>query len=203
MTENFGYIDIILLAMLAGFIFLRLRNVLGKGADDIPIKPRFNENKDSFSINPTNLKKDKETFDKKDFIKGAEAAYEMIIGAFAKGDKNSLKPLLTENLYSEFSKIIDERKTKQITSELTFIGIKETKIAKIDKEDTHYKIKTKFTSEIVNCLKNNSGMVIEGDPEKIKTVTDVWIFEKDLKDKNPTWYLTELSSDGDEKETKH
>ena len=108
-----------------------------------------------------------------------------------------------KNLYSEFSKIIDERKTKQITSELTFIGIKETKIAKIDKKDTHYKIKTKFTSEIVNCLKNNSGMIIEGDPEKIKTVTDVWIFEKDLKDKNPTWYLTELSSDGDEKETKH
>ena len=54
MTENFGYIDIILLAMLAGFIFLRFRNVLGKGADDIPIKPRFNESKESFSINPTN-----------------------------------------------------------------------------------------------------------------------------------------------------
>ena len=127
----------------------------------------------------------------------------MIIDAFAKGDKSSLKPLLTQNLFNEFSKIIDERKSKQIISELTFIGIKETKIENIDKKDTHYKIKTKFVSEIVNCLKNNSGMVIEGDPEKIKTVTDVWIFEKNLKDKNPTWYLTELSSDASKEKTKH
>jgi len=202
MTENFGYIDIILLAMLAGFIFLRLRNVLGKGADDIPIKPRFNQDKENFSINPQNIKKKSESFDETTFKKGAEAAYEMIIDAFAKGDKSSLKPLLTQNLFNEFSKIIDERKSKQIISELTFIGIKETKIENIDKKDTHYKIKTKFVSEIVNCLKNNSGMVIEGDPEKIKTVTDVWIFEKNLKDKNPTWYLTELSSDASKEKTK-
>lgn len=204
MSENFGYIDIILLAIMAGFILLRLRGTLGKGADNMPMKARFTQAQSNEEfVKPTTveeLKTDPTKFDEKTFSKGAEAAYEMIINAFARGDKKTLKPLLTKDLYKGFEDIIKERETKKITSEMTFIGIKETKILDINSQGTYYKVKTKFVSEIVNALKNEKGEVIEGDPEKIKLVTDVWVFEKDLKNSNPTWYLTELSS---EEETKH
>ena len=103
-------------------------------------------------------------------------------------------------MFKSFEGILKERTDKKITSEMTFIGIKETKILDINSQGTFYKVKTKFISEVVNCLKNEKGEVIEGDPQQTKTVTDVWVFEKDLKNNNPTWYLTELSS---EEETKH
>ena len=207
MSENFGYIDIILLAIMAGFILLRLRSTLGKGADNMPMKARFtqsstNEVKQEFDksvLEEENLK-DPLKFDEKTFIKGAEAAYEMIINAFANSERKTLRQLLSKDLFKNFDSVIKEREEKKIKSEMTFIGIKETKILDIDQKDTLYKVKTKFVSEIINCLKKDNGEIIEGDPENIKLVTDVWIFEKDLKSNDPTWYLTELSS---EEETKH
>ncbi len=204
MSENFGYIDIILLAIMAGFILLRLRSTLGKGADNMPMKARFTQsqpNEDFVKpIIQDEIKPDPTKFDETTFIKGAEAAYEIIINAFANGDRKTLKPLLTKELYKSFDDVIKERAEKNITSEMTFIGIKELKVLNVNSEGSLYKVKTKIVSEIVNCLKNDKGEVIEGDPEKIKLVTDVWVFEKDLKNNNPTWYLTELSS---EEETKH
>ena len=207
MSENFGYIDIILLAIMAGFILLRLRSTLGKGADNMPMKARFtqsstNEPKQEFDksvLEEENLK-DPLKFDEKTFIKGAEAAYEMIINAFANSERKTLRQLLTKDLFKNFDSVIKEREEKKIKSEMTFIGIKETKILDIDQKDTLYKVKTKFVSEIINCLKKDNGEIIEGDPGNIKLVTDVWIFEKDLKSNDPTWYLIELSS---EEETKH
>ena len=108
MSENFGFIDIILLAMIAGFIFLRLRNVLGKGADNFPVKPNFaNKSRDDFSfVKEVRAESNKPVFDEASFKKGAEYAYEMIINAFAKGDKQSLKPLLTKKLYRYFGRKI-------------------------------------------------------------------------------------------------
>ena len=170
----------------------------------MPMKARFTQaqsNKEfTKPIIEDEIKQDTTNFDEKIFIKGAEAAYEIIINAFAKGDRKTLKPLLTKDLYKNLESVIKERESKKITSQMTFIGIKETKILDIDNKDTFYKVKTKFVSEIVNCLKNDKGEVIEGNHEEIKLVTDVWVFEKDLKNNDPTWYLTELSS---EEETKH
>ena len=204
MSENFGYIDIILLAVMAGFILLRLRSTLGKGADNMPMKARFTQTQSNEEFVKSgkvqDVKTDPTKFDEKEFSKGAEAAYEMIINAFAQGDKKLLKSLLTKDLFKSFEGILKERTDKKITSEMTFIGIKETKILDINSQGTFYKVKTKFISEVVNCLKNEKGEVIEGDPQQTKIVTDVWVFEKDLKNNNPTWYLTELSS---EEETKH
>ena len=129
----------------------------------------------------------------------------MIINAFAKGDKQSLKPLLTKKLYLDFEKIIDDRNEKKLTSSLTFIGIEKMSIDKVSNVDTKYKVTARFISQIINCLKNEKGEVVEGDEEKTKTTTDVWSFERDLKDSDPTWYLTELSAETEnsEKETKH
>tara|TARA_B100000035_G_scaffold306378_1_gene308354 strand:+ start:428 stop:1042 length:615 start_codon:yes stop_codon:yes gene_type:complete len=204
MSENFGYIDIILLAIMAGFILLRLRSTLGKGADNMPMKARFTQTQSNEefvkSTSEDEAKHDEGKFNEKTFTKGAEAAYEMIINAFARGDRKTLKPLLTKDLFKSFDEVIKERADKKITSEMTFIGVKETKVLNVKVEGSVHSVKTKFVSEIVNCLKNEKGAVLEGDPEQIKLVTDVWVFRKDLKSNDPTWYLTELSS---EEETKH
>lgn len=204
MSENFGYIDIILLAIMAGFILLRLRSTLGKGADNMPMKARFTQTQANEEFVKTTVndepKQDESKFNEKTFVKGAEAAYEIIINAFAQSDRKTLKPLLTKDLYKKFDDVIKERSVKKITSDMTFIGIKETKVLDVNVVGSVNKVKTKFVSEIVNCLKNDKGEVIEGNPEQIKLVTDVWVFQKDLKSNDPTWYLTELSS---EEETKH
>ena len=204
MSENFGYIDIILLAIMAGFILLRLRSTLGKGADNMPMKARFTQTQSNEEFVKKTVndepKQDENKFNEKTFIKGAEAAYEIIINAFAQSDRKILKPLLTKDLYKSFDDVIKERSVKKITSDMTFIGIKETKVLDVNVVGSVHKVKSKFVSEIVNCLKNDKGEVIEGNPEQIKLVTDVWVFQKDLKSNDPTWYLTELSS---EEETKH
>ena len=204
MSENFGYIDIILLAIMAGFILLRLRSTLGKGADNMPMKARFTQTQTNEEFVKTTVndepKQDESKFNEQTFVKGAEAAYEIIINAFAQSDRKTLKPLLTKDLYKSFDDVIKERSVKKITSDMTLIGIKETKVLDVNVVGSVHKVKTKFVSEIVNCLKNDKGEVIEGNPEQIKLVTDVWVFQKDLKSSDPTWYLTELSS---EEETKH
>ena len=204
MSENFGYIDIILLAIMAGFILLRLRSTLGKGADNMPMQARFTHTQATEEFVKTTVndepKPDESKFNEQTFVKGAEAAYEIIINAFAQSDRKTLKPLLTKDLYKSFDDVIKERSVKKITSDMTFIGIKETKVLDVNVVGSVHKVKTKFVSEIVNCLKNDKGEVIEGNPEQIKLVTDVWVFQKDLKSNDPTWYLTELSS---EEETKH
>ncbi len=113
MSENFGYIDIILLAVMAGFILLRLRSTLGKGADNMPMKARFTQSQNNEEFVKTTLqdepKQDESKFNEKIFIKGAEAAYEMIINAFASGDRKTLKPLLTKDLFKSFDDVIKER----------------------------------------------------------------------------------------------
>ena len=145
------------------------------------------------------------TFDEASFEKGAEYAYEMIINSFASGDKATLKTLLTQKLYEDFVKIIDERNTKKLKSDLTFIGIQKFSIDHVHNVGTKYKVTARFISQIITCLRNEKNEVIEGDPEKTKTTTDIWSFEKDLKSKDPTWYLTELSAEKESsgKETKH
>ena len=132
MSENFGYIDIILLAIMAGFILLRLRSTLGKGADNMPMKARFTQTQANEEFVKTTVndepKQDESKFNEQTFVKGAEAAYEIIINAFAQSDRKTLKPLLTKDLYKSFDDVIKERSVKKITSEMTFIGIKETKV---------------------------------------------------------------------------
>ena len=129
MSNQFGFIDIILLAALAGFIILRLRNILGRktGHQGKPITSHFpkamevlKDIENNQAIKEGNV--DEEA--KKQFLKGAEVAYEQIITYFAKGDKKSLKGLLGKGLFQDFSEVIDERKKKEFKYETTFIGLK-------------------------------------------------------------------------------
>ena len=198
MSNQFGFIDIILLAMFAGFIILRLRNILGRktGHQEKPMNRYFPKGMEALkdienneAIKTGNV--DEEA--KKNFLKGANIAYEQIITSFAKGDKKSLKSLLGKGLFNDFSEVIDERKKKELKYETTFIGIKSSKILEFKKIENIYKVTVNFVSEIITCVKDKNNQVIEGNPDTIKTVNDVWKFSKNMWSQNPTWYLVETS----------
>ena len=130
---------------------------------------------------------------KKQFLKGAHIAYEQIVTSFAKGDKKSLKELLSKSLFSTFSEVIDERKKKELQYETTFIGIKSSKILEFNKIENIYKVTVNFVSEIITCVKDKNNKIIEGNPDTIKTVSDVWKFSKNMWSQDPTWYLVDTS----------
>jgi predicted lipid-binding transport protein (Tim44 family) len=200
MSNNFGSIDIILLAMIAGFIILRLRSILGKktGHEDEVFKGFAEKKFESFK--KETLKKEKapetslEGSKKKDFLEGAEIAYESIITSFAKGDQKKLKPLLSQSMYSNFEEAIVQRNRENITSELTFIGMKESQLEKFEKIKNEFYATVKFVSEIISIKKDKDNKIIEGNPDKIKIVTDHWKFSKNSSSQSPNWFLSEIIS---------
>ena len=199
MSGNFGYIDIILLGMIAGFIILRLRNILGRKTGHEPkIYSGFAERK--FNVPNNNLKSFKENLEvlegneKKEFIKGAEIAYETILTSFAAGDVDKLKNLLTVDMASNFEQAIKARNKENIKSEFTFIGIKESNVEKYEKIKNELFASVKFVSEVISVKKDKDNNVIEGNPDKIKTVTDYWKFTRNILKKGPNWYLSEIVS---------
>ena len=196
MNSGFEYIDIILLAMIAGFVVLRLRGILGRriGHEKKIIGNSFNtkstqkdEEKKVVNLNSNTL----DDAMKEQFIKGAKVAYETIVTSFAKGDKNSLKPLLNKEIYKNFSDEIDHRRKENLKSELTFVGVKSAEIKNFEKKDNIYIFTVNFVSEIITCKKDKDNKVIEGNPDLIKTVNDVWKFSKNMWSSNPNWYLVE------------
>ena len=199
MSSNFGFIDIILLAMIAGFIILRLRNILGrKTGHEGKVSSVFDEKKYSKFEPEVNidlpLQESKKDYDEKFFLKGAEIAYESILISFAKGEKAKLKKLLTKDMFANFDQAIDNRNKENIKSELTFIGVKESKVEKFEKIKSDFVATVKIVCEIISVKKDKEGNVIEGNPDRIKTVTDHWNFTKDASSDNPNWFLAEIIS---------
>ena len=200
MSNNFGYIDIILLAMIAGFIILRLRSILGKktGHEEkiySGYSEKFQDFKKQKTQSPPTILKDKlEGENKRQFLKGAELAYETIITAFAKGDQKKLKSLLTSDMASSFEEAIKQRQNNNIKSEITFIGIKETNLEKFERVKNNFFATVKFVSEIISVKRDKDNKIIEGNPDKIKIVTDHWKFSKNIFSKDPNWYLADIVS---------
>ena len=198
MSSHFGFIDIILLAMFAGFIILRLRNILGRrtGHQRKPMGnyfPKGTEVLKDIENNEAIKTGNVDDATKEKFLKGAEIAYEQIITSFAKGDKKSLKRLLEKQMFTRFSEVIDERKNKKLKYETIFIGLKSSKILEFKKIENLYKVSVNFVSEIITCVKDKNDQIIEGNPDTIKTVNDVWKFSKNMWSQDPTWYLVETS----------
>jgi len=199
MSSNFGYIDIILLGMIAGFIILRLRSILGrKTGHEAKIYPNFAEKK--FNVPNNDVKKFKQNHEtlegqeKEDFLKGAEIAYESILTAFAEGDNKKLKSLLTPDMANNFEQAISVRNKEKIKSEFTFIGIKESNVEKYEKIRNELFASVKFVSEVISVKKDKDGKIMEGHPDRIKQVTDYWKFSKNILKKGPNWYLSEIVS---------
>ena len=199
MSNNFGFIDIILLGMIAGFIILRLRNILGKKtghegkSSSVFDEKKYTQFKPEIK-NKQILKDVLEGNEKKEFLKGAEIAYENIITSFAKGEKEKLKKLLTKEIYINFEQAINHREKENIKSELTFIGIKESNVEKFEKINNEFVATVKIICEIISVKKDKDETIIEGNPDKIKTVTDYWKYSKSISSKNPNWFLSEIVS---------
>ena len=196
MNSSFEYLDIILLAIIAGFIILRLRGILGRrtGHEKKDFGDLFGKKaaQSGSEKKVVNLSPDKlDDAAKEQFIKGAKEAYEMIITSFAEGDKKALKPLLNKKIFQNFSDEIDYRKKENLKSELTFVGVKSAEIKNFEKKDNNYTFTVNFVSEIITCKKDKNNNVIEGSPDIIKTVKDVWKFSKNMWSSNPNWYLVE------------
>jgi len=199
MNSNFEYLDIIILIMIAGFVILRLRGILGRrtGHEKKNSNDLFAKNSIRKATNDKEEHLDSNNFNdaaKEQFIKGAKIAYETIITSFAKGDKAALKPLVNKEIYQNFSDVIDQRKKENLKSELTFIGVKAAKIQNFEKKDNIYTFTVNFVSEIITCKKNKDNKVIEGNPDEIKIVKDIWKFSKNMWNQSPNWYLVETQA---------
>ena len=196
MNYSFEYIDIILLAMIAGFIFLRLRGILGKrtGFEGKP-PPQFQEILKNVDIK-TN-KDQNQTFDEnaqKDFLKGAKIAYETIITDFSDDDNKLIKskPLLSKKIQDQFNQALTERKNKGHFAEITFIGVNSADIKEHKKVNNFLQVTVDFVGEVITCIKDKDKNIISGDPKKIKKIYDTWVFSRDMRSNNPNWQLVDI-----------
>ena len=196
MNYSFEYIDIILLAMIAGFIFLRLRGILGKRTGfEGKAPPQFEE-----VLKNVNLEKNfkqPQTFDenaKKEFLNGAKIAYETIITDFSDNDNKitTSKPLLSDKIYNQFRDALRERNSKGHSAEITFIGVNSAKIKEHKKVNSILQVTVDFVGEVITCIKDKEKKIISGDPEKIKKIYDTWVFSRDTKSNNPNWQLVDI-----------
>jgi len=193
MNYSFEYIDIILLAMIAGFIFLRLRGILGKRTGfEGKAPPQFDKILKEAVVKQTQNKD--EVFDdeaQKEFLKGARIAYETIITDFSDNDNKitTSKPLLNKDIYNQFNEALKERSSKGYYAEITFIGINSAVIKEHKKVDKILNVTVDFIAEVITCIKDKNKKIISGDPEKIKKIYDTWIFSRDTTSANPNWQL--------------
>ncbi len=196
MSYSFEYIDIILLAMIAGFIFLRLRGILGKRTGFGGKEPaKFDQILKKVEPNKKNLLN--ENFDdeaKKEFLKGAEIAYETIITDFSDNDNKitTSKPLLSKDVNNQFESALKERNNKGHFAEITFIGVNSAKIKEHKKIGKVLNVTVDFIAEVITCIKDKNKNIISGDPEKIKKIYDTWVFSRDMTSSNPNWQLVNI-----------
>ncbi|MAV61942.1 MAG: translocase [Candidatus Pelagibacter sp.] len=195
MNNSFEYIDIILLAMIAGFIFLRLRGILGKRTGfEGKVSSDFSKNYTKNIIKKNFLNENFDDAAKEEFLKGAKIAYETIITDFASGNLKNIKMLLDKKIYTQFSEAVNERTEKGHISETTFIGINSAKIQKHEKKENVLEVTVEFVSEIISSLKDKEKNILSGDPKKIKTVQDCWKFSKDIRSSSPNWLLIDTQA---------
>ena len=196
MSYSFEYIDIILLAMIAGFIFLRLRGILGKRTGfEGKVPPQFQEVLKNVKLEKNN--KQNQNFDevaKKEFLNGAKIAYETIITDFSDNDNKltTSKSLLSKKIYDQFNDALKERNSKGHYAEITFIGINSAIIKDHKKTNSILQVTVDFVGEVITCIKDAEKKIISGDPEKIKKIYDTWVFSRDTRSSNPNWQLVDI-----------
>ena len=193
MSYSFEYIDIILLAMIAGFIFLRLRGILGKRTGFEGKAPKQFDRilKEAVTKQPTKINETFDENDQKEFLKGAKIAYETIITDFSDNDNKitTSKPLLNNEIYNQFNEALKERSARGHYAEITFIGINSAIIKEHKKLGKILNVTVEFIAEVITCIKDKDKKIISGDPEKIKKIYDTWVFSRDTTSVNPNWQL--------------
>ena len=181
--------------MIAGFIFLRLRGIMGKRTGFEGKAPSQFENViNNLHSEKKNIQKD--TFNEraqKEFLNGAKIAYETIITDFSDNDNKLIasKPLLSKKIYDQFNEALKERNNRGHYAEITFIGINSAKIKEHKRIDKILNVTVDFVSEIITCIKDKDKKIVSGDPEKVKKIYDTWVFSRDTRNNNPNWLLVD------------
>jgi len=217
MSGDAAYADIIILALVAGFVLLRLRSILGKHTDVPPLQEmpkeqththpsqeiippaeEVEENEEEFVVEGDSkelshrlkdMKKLDPGFRVSQFLEGARSAFEMVLEAYSNEDKKTLKILLSADIYQDFIEALKARKASGKREETTLIAIQSADIAEVEIEQSTARITVKFNSEQVNLTRNEQDEIVEGDPSNIEVVTDEWTFERDLRSSDPNWKL--------------
>ncbi len=193
MSYSFEYIDIILLAMIAGFIFLRLRGILGKRTGfEGKTSSQFKEVLENIKVEQP--RKSNDVFDtaaQEEFLKGAKIAYETIITDFSDNDNKitTSRSLLNGQIYSQFNDALKERSSRGHFAEITFIGINSAEIKEHKKIGNILNVTVDFIAEVITCIRDKEKKIVSGDPEKIKKIYDTWVFSRDTTSVNPNWQL--------------
>ncbi len=203
MSEAFQYIDILILAIIAGIVLLRLRSVLGRRTGhEKTDKTSYNyetpqtsqeEKVIPIETNTSSSTREDGWFDNDDFLRGAANAYETIVTNFENGNKDALKSLLSDDVLNSFSSVIDERNSKNETVEFNFIGIEKSEIVHKDLKKNPMEVTVRFISEMITCIKNSKDEVVSGSLNQVQKITDVWTFEKVKDKKSSNWLLTATS----------
>jgi predicted lipid-binding transport protein (Tim44 family) len=225
--QGFQFFDVILLALLAGFIAFRLYTVLGRrtgherspddqlrlpdGARPNPKVPAAKDNVVSLperaapagaaATNATplsrallDIKLHDRSFDTEHFLSGARAAYEMIVTAFARGERDALRPLLSDELFDAFDKAIKSREAKKERVDFTFLSLKSARLTGAEMKGSTAEVTATFESEIMLAGYDPSGTLIEGDPKTPHSVTEVWTFARETRSSDPNWSLISTAS---------
>ena len=210
---------IVLIATVAGVILFRLYTVLGRrtGHERPPREPyglaRSNDNvvalpdrsaraealdqpADPVARGLMEIKLADRNFDDGHFLAGAKGAYEILVKAFAAGDRATLRPLLSDEVYAAFDGVIRERAAKHEKVDFTFVGFREAKIVHAALKRRTAELTVNFTAQYISATTDASGAVIEGDAKLVRTVNDVWTFNRDVKASDPNW--TFVANHGDD-----
>jgi predicted lipid-binding transport protein (Tim44 family) len=217
---NTQLLVIVAVAMVAGVILFRLYTVLGrrtgnererlsrfdstanKAADSIVALPDRNRLRgDASATRPLDdieqammdIKLADRTFETEHFVNGAKKAHELIVTAYAKGDRETLRPLLSDEVFDAFDHAIKDRQSRGETVKFTLVGYKDAKISHASLKGRTAEITLNFAVQFISSTSNASGAVIEGDPAAVRDVTDVWTFSRDLRGSDPNWTLVATS----------
>jgi len=212
---NSSLLQLLVLAAIAVFLILRLRNVLGtregfekpevtkpanerrgpaleviEGGPDLDITDHAEDGSDTAKA-LADMKRIDNTFHVGEFLGGAKGAYEMILMAFEKGDLSEVVPFMSEDVYEAFQSVIDEREKQGLTVEATFVGLSELKLmdATLDANSKEAEVTCRFKSELAYLVRDNGGDIVEGDPNEIKRQKDVWTFARMMGTDDPNWRL--------------
>jgi predicted lipid-binding transport protein (Tim44 family) len=218
---DFQYFDIILFAMIAAFLVLRLRSVLGRrtgnerrrdlfaqrpqpisdkvatpdSADKIaPLAPIAAKAADSVAEGVDRIRRADPGFDPAGFLAGARVAFEMIVTAFAKGDKAALRPLLSDEVFRPFAQTIDERAAAKETVETRDLKLDDAEIVEADMAGRMARVTVKLVSHQLSVTRAMDGSIVDGDPDQPVEKTDYWTFARDTRSADPNWMLVATSS---------
>jgi predicted lipid-binding transport protein (Tim44 family) len=134
------------------------------------------------------------SFDPRHFVSGARGAYEMIVLAFANGDRRSLKDLLSSEVYESFDAAIKEREKREQKTETRFVSIDRAELVNADVRDRSAQLTVRFVSQMISVTRDKDGTIVEGNPDKVADITDVWTFARDITSRDPNWKLVGTSN---------